>query len=106
MIHSQGDVNFIPAAVFSTEFLSTFGDKKADLVLAEGETTGHKHRVTKGQVELFHLMAGVMLLKVISDTAIISHEEHEDIILPMGEWVVPIQQEINHIEKTLQRVAD
>lgn len=105
IIYSQGDVNFLPAEAFKKKFLDQFKEKKG-VVLAEGETTGHAHRVTKGQVQMYQLIAGLMLLKVMSEQATISHEEHEDIVLPVGDWVVPIQQEIDHVEKTLRRVAD
>lgn len=106
LIHSQGDVIFLPAKSFKKKFLDKFQDKKKNLTLAEGETTGHAHRITKGKAEIYTLMAGLMLLKVMSEQAVISHEEHEDIVLPMGDWVVPIQQEVDHFEKTLRRVAD
>lgn len=55
------------------------------LTLAESEATGHRHRITRGQAELYQMAVGVMYLKVLSDFATLYHEEHEEIELPKGD---------------------
>ncbi len=80
---------------------------KGNLVLAEGEVTGHAHRITSGKAQLqVNALFGLMILKVMSEQAIISHEEHEDIMLPMGDYAVKIQREWDWFTEEVRRVAD
>jgi hypothetical protein len=62
------------------------------LILAEGEVTGHKHRISEGQAELYD-RDGILYLKVLSETAILSHEEHKAIAIPQDNWMIRIQRE-------------
>ena len=81
--------------------------KKDDLVLAEGEATGHAHRITKGKAELqVNALMGLMILRVLSEEAVLSHEEHSDIILPMGDYEIKQQREYDWMTENLRRVAD
>ena len=82
----QGDVILIPQA----EAVS--GDKLPHLTLAEGEVTGHRHRISEGEAELFE-RNGTLYLKVLSPTALLTHEEHNPIAIPQGNWQVRIQRE-------------
>ena len=61
-------------------------------VLAEGEMTGHKHQVTEGDAALYE-HEGTLFLRVESDTATLTHEEHGPIVLLQGEFEVTIQRE-------------
>jgi len=81
----QGDVIIAPAQEIK-------GDKLPHLTLAEGEVTGHSHRISEGVAELYE-KDGTLYLKVISDTATLIHEEHEKISIPKGDWLVRIQRE-------------
>ncbi len=61
-------------------------------VLAEGETTGHAHRVTnalKGQV----FTVGTKMFLEVEGMATIVHEEHGPITVPNGLYEVRIQRE-------------
>ena len=82
----QGDVILIPASE------TVNGEKLAHLTLAEGEVTGHRHRITQGEAELYE-RNGTLYLKVLSPTALLTHEEHQAIAIPKGEWIVRIQRE-------------
>ncbi|MFH7027317.1 MAG: hypothetical protein ACHBN1_18415 [Heteroscytonema crispum UTEX LB 1556] len=62
------------------------------LTLAEGEVTGHKHRIIEGKAELYE-KDGTLYLRVISETALLAHEEHKAISIPQGSWLVRIQRE-------------
>ncbi|MBD2086590.1 hypothetical protein NDI49_08905 [Trichocoleus sp. ST-U3] len=62
------------------------------LTLAEGEVTGHKHRISDGQAELYE-KDGTLYLRVFSETATLIHEEHNAISIPQGSWMVRIQRE-------------
>lgn len=81
----QGDVILTPVQ-------PTKGQKLPHLTLAEGEVTGHAHRIVEGQAELYE-KDGVLYLRVLSETALLSHEEHKPIAVPQGNWMVRIQRE-------------
>jgi hypothetical protein len=81
----QGDVLIKPIQVVKGEPLS-------HLVLAEGEVTGHKHQITEGVAELYQQEL-TLYLRVVSDTAILSHEEHGPVQIPQGDWAIHIQRE-------------
>ncbi len=81
----QGDV--ILLSVQQTE-----GQKLPHLTLAEGEVSGHKHRISSGQAELYE-ENGTFYLRVITETVTLTHQEHQAIHIPQGSWMVRIQRE-------------
>jgi hypothetical protein len=81
----QGDVILKPAQ-------PTEGKKLPHLVLAEGEVTGHSHRISNGEAELYET-DGTLYLRVLSPTATLTHEEHNAIDIPQGTWMVNLQRE-------------
>lgn len=82
----QGDVLLLPIATH------TAGTKLSHLTLAEGEVTGHRHRISDGEAELYE-RDGVLYLRVLSATATLTHEEHQAIAIPQGNWMIRIQRE-------------
>lgn len=85
----QGDVLLSPADAAG-------GVKLSHLVLAEGEVTGHKHQISQGQAELYE-KDGTLFLKVLSEVATLTHEEHQPILIPQGDWKVQIQREYHPV---------
>lgn len=81
----QGDVILTPAKTIS-------GSKLSHLTLAEGEVTGHSHRISEGKAELYE-KDNTLYLKVLSTEATLLHEEHAAIQIPQGDWMVRIQRE-------------
>jgi len=81
----QGDIILQPTTNIE-------GNKLSHLTLAEGEVTGHSHRISDGDAELYE-NKGTLYLKVFSKTAILTHEEHHKIEIPKGKWIVRIQRE-------------
>lgn len=81
----QGDVILLPVP-------QSEGKKQSHLTLAEGEVTGHKHRIAEGQAQLYE-KDGTLYLRVISETALLTHEEHKAISIPQGDWTIRIQRE-------------
>lgn len=65
---------------------------RKDLVLAEGEVTGHSHRITSGAAQMFGYH-DEMYLKIQSEIACLTHEEHKKIELPAGDYEVIIQKD-------------
>ena len=87
MLIRHGDVILKP----TREDLSLY-TKKEGKVLAEGEVTGHAHRITEGQAELYE-RDGTLYMRVISPTAALTHEEHHRIDVPKGDYEIRIQRE-------------
>jgi hypothetical protein len=81
----QGDVILLAIQQFE-------GQKLPHLILAEGEVTGHFHRISEGEARLYE-KEGTLYLQVLSETALLTHEEHKAISIPKGTWMVRIQRE-------------
>jgi hypothetical protein len=82
----HGDVIILPTSI------PTDAAPKAGNVLAEGEATGHAHRITEGTATLFE-KRGTLYLRVESEYAALTHEEHHRIDVPKGDWIISIQRE-------------
>jgi len=78
--------------VLITEVNGVGGKKLNHLTLAEGEVTGHSHRIKDGKAELYE-HGGTMFLRVKSKDAVLTHEEHKEITLPKGDYKINIQRE-------------
>jgi len=81
------------------------GNKLDHKVLAYGEATGHCHQITQGDVELYE-NNGVLYLKVISNNAIVEHQEHLPLTLPAGDYVVEKVKEYDHFLEESRNVRD
>ena len=95
----QGDVILTPV-LSPTDF--QYATLFLHLNLAESEATGHKHRITSGYAELLALF-GNLYLRVLSEIATLTHEEHKPIQIPQGTWMVLLQQQYepagwNHVQ--------
>lgn len=83
--YRQGDVILVPVK-------QAEGQKLRHLTLAVGEVTGHKHRISEGDAQLYAEDTD-LYLTVFSETAALVHEEHRSISVPQGNWRVQIQRE-------------
>ena len=89
----QGDVILLSLKqTDSTTAPENVGKRLPHLTLAEGEVTGHSHRISEGKAELYE-KDGTLYLRVLSETATLIHEEHKAIQIPQGSWMVRIQRE-------------
>jgi len=77
---------------------------KKRVVLAEGETTGHAHRINSTGAELFDLN-GRMFLKVV-EPAMLTHEEHKHIEIDPGIYEVGRVREYDWLQKMERKVID
>lgn len=102
-IYRQGDIKIKAVEDADTKDLTL----KKDLVLAEGEMTGHSHRIVSGQVKLYwnQEIGGRMILDV-QTPAELFHEEHESIPLAPGKYEIQRQVEWDWFSKMSRRVAD
>ncbi len=98
MYYQQGDVII--------EKVSGVEGKKLDhLVLQTGEATGHAHRISKGLAELFE-SGSTKFLRILSNEAVLTHEEHKQIILPKGDYKIKIVREHDHFAEEARYVQD
>lgn len=84
--YRHGDVILVPSSVPDK------AEEKKGLTLAEGEVTGHSHRISEGMAQMFKFDSKVYL-RVTSERAALVHEEHKRIDLPAGDYEVIIQQD-------------
>jgi hypothetical protein len=105
--YRQGDVSILAVNKVPKQARK----QKGEPVLARGEVTGHAHRIIEGQAFLYRLATGVMFLRVLSEFAKLYHEEHEDVILPKGDYQINRQREwdwagLGHRRGGIRYVAD
>lgn len=77
-------------------------------VIALGESTGHKHVLTKsGEDSVIRWLQEQerQLVSIEKGSGVLVHEEHKKHTLPMGDYVFGIQQEFDPIERR-RRVQD
>ena len=73
-------------------------------VLAEGEVTGHAHRLQDPASGHVFSVGSELYLEVLGETATVVHEEHGPITVPRGNYMVRIQREYSPRE--IRRVVD
>ena len=103
-IFRHGDISFHPTKEARGERV----DHQGSFVLAEGETTGHKHVITVPNVEdmdVLRLADGSVLL-TLKSAGTVTHEEHKTLIVPPGTYKIGREREFNYFEKSVQRVQD
>ena len=106
MLFQQGDVliqsvDEIPA---DAEKLSPDQHKNT---LAEGEVTGHAHRV-QGIVDLFrqaNTPPGDVFMSA-PKRIVLNHEEHGSVAIPKGRYKVSLVREYDHFAEEARRVQD
>lgn len=82
--------------------------KISDNILAEGEETGHHHRMHKGQVLLFkesEAQQEVSLMKVQSSAELV-HEEHKALEIPKGDYQIVRERTFNIFENVVEQARD
>jgi len=77
--------------------------KGKTLTLAEGEVTGHFH-VLKGDL-MFAEKDNEKFVEILSNTAILTHQEHDTLELPQGKYKYLIQREVD-LSGEIKQVMD
>ena len=96
----HGDVTIQPATI------PAGATKTARRILAEGEVTGHAHRLLEGaDVEVYE-HEGTLFLRVGRGGAPISHEEHGQAVIAPGSYRVGRVQEFDHFAEESRAVRD
>ena len=84
-MYRHGDLLILEVGTIPRDAVSREGD-----ILAEGEATGHAHRVDTG---ILYEKNGKIYLDVKEAKASLTHEEHGLIALPKGRYEVIRQRE-------------
>lgn len=97
----QGDVCIFPVSKIPAGL-----EKTSDGVLQHGEATGHAHRLHGGGFTIFEdKKENRKYLRLVRPT-MLKHEEHKEIELPAGDYVVGIVKEYDHFKEEARRVVD
>lgn len=88
MQYRHGDV-----MVERVEALPRTAERQQHLTLAEGELTGHRHRIAEPDAAVMYRNHGRLYLEVIAEQASLVHDEHATILLPRGIYRVWQQRE-------------
>jgi hypothetical protein len=101
MIYRHGDVGLVRVKELPDESKL---DSHTNVTLAEGEVTGHAHRIASPHVVLWH--AGQQRYLEVREPADLTHEEHGTITVAPGVYEVVIQREYDYMEEMPRAVAD
>ena len=97
MYYQQGDILIKKTTEIKGELLN-------HLTLAKGEATGHHHTITKGTAKLYD-DNGTLYLSV-KEEAQLTHQEHNVVTLPVGDYVVELVKEYDHFSEEIRNVND
>lgn len=106
MFYQQGDVLLKSVASVPRQATKT---ESGTVVLAEGESTGHRHVVEAGAavlVQLYILDHVRRYLEVKGGPATVRHDEHGPIQLPPGVYEIDQVPEWDHFSQKARFVAD
>jgi hypothetical protein len=98
-VYQQGDVVLIKIEK------APKGKLKPSKVIQEGEHTGHAHRITDGDANIFTL-GDKMYVKAQRGGATITHEEHLPVTIEEGDYEVRIVRQKDPFTKLVSRVVD
>jgi hypothetical protein len=87
--YQQGDVTIKPVPKIPRRAVAT-----GNRVLAEGETTGHKHVAESEDVSLF-LHEETLFMRAPAGTTI-THQNHQAIQVPPGDYVIGRVRKYDH----------
>jgi hypothetical protein len=100
MLFRQGDIY-----IESVRCVPEGAVKQFSTVLAEGEATGHRHRIRDFQTANVFAAPDEMFIDVVADRAEIVHEEHATIVLNRGVYRVWRQREYDPWAELQQRIV-
>jgi len=104
----QGDVLIESIDSIPKKALKKEAGKKG-FILAEGETTGHAHRISADtDVELFQTEIDkiISMYLDVKEPATITHEEHKHFVIPPGKYTIRQVREYDHFLEEANKVKD
>jgi len=104
-MYRQGDVLIVAVDELPADATELARDKRG-VVLAEGEVTGHAHRIPSRHANLYRSESDARFLRVMGPAPVaLQHEEHTAIEISPGNYRVSIHREYQPGELPRQ-VAD
>lgn len=103
MIYQHGDVVLVKINKIPEQ-----AEKKKDFdgVLQHGEVTGHAHRLSGKETDMYEYFSeGRRYLRLLKDTPL-THEEHNEVNLPKGDYEIRIVREVDHFADLTRPVVD
>ncbi len=100
----HGDINLHKVSKIEGEIIKHNGS----YVVAEGETTGHKHVLKvkdKEDLIIKKDSKGNFYFELLSDGEI-SHEEHKTLVIPKGIYKEVREREVDHFKGLTRQVVD
>lgn len=102
MLIQQGDVLIVAVDAIP----ESAKKKNGAITLAEGESTGHAHRIEDvAGCTAYEDDNGTLWLNVENETTV-THEEHKPVTLPPGTYKISIVREVDPFENEIRSVAD
>ena len=90
-MYRQGDILLIQVYQPDLGHAQEIPRENGKVVLAHGEATGHTHAIDSHHAILYQVRDRIIVS--LTENAILSHEEHEPIHLPVGSYEVIQQRE-------------
>jgi hypothetical protein len=92
-IYRQGDVLIAEVDSVPTNVTAVKRDKRG-VILAEGEVTGHAHRIPSRHAKLYRSESDARYMRVMGPAPVaLNHEEHSTVKIPAGDYRVTIHAE-------------
>lgn len=89
----QGDVLIVAVVSIPSNVIAVKRSKRG-VVLAEGEVTGHAHRIPSRSASLYRSESDARFLRVMGPAPVaLNHEEHKTVSIPPGRYKVVIHAE-------------
>ena len=89
----QGDVLIVAVDSIPADVTELPRDKRG-VVLAEGEVTGHAHRIPSRAASLYRSESDARFMRVMGPAPVaLQHEEHSTVSIPPGNYRVSIHAE-------------
>ncbi len=93
VLYRQGDV-LIERVESMPDDATKIPRSKRGVVLAEGEVTGHAHRIPSRTASLYRSESDARYLRVMGPAPVaLKHEEHTAVVIPSGDYRVTIHAE-------------
>ena len=105
----HGDVDLINVTELPKNAIKTEVKKvEKGIPIELGEHSGHAHCIapTKGGVIDIYTDNGVMYINVLAEPAVITHEEHAPLLIPVGIYKKVIEKEYDPFDKIIKQVID
>jgi hypothetical protein len=107
-IYRQGDVLLLPVEELPEGLNSVMNPEDGRLILARGEKTDHHHSLAakdaRGWFSTDRNSQTTSWIEVITEPAALVHQEHSEIVLPVGKYEVRRPRE--HTESVTRWHAD